>query len=170
MTIVYRNRWLTVEKIRVRNAGKSYYLYCVSKRNIVVVLPILGKDTVVLERQYRGVLGRYLYEIPAGYIEDGELPAKAAERELEEETGYRAGKMMFVSRLAESPGTLKLWANFYIATDLKAGKRSLDRTENIKILKVSLEKALKMIEDRQIVDLKTVAAVSHYANLTRRRG
>ncbi|MDE1810734.1 MAG: NUDIX hydrolase [Candidatus Micrarchaeota archaeon] len=168
MSIVYRNRWLTVEKIRVRNAGKSYYLYCVGKRDIVVILPILGKDTIVLERQYRGVLGRYLYEIPAGYIEDGEQPAKAAARELEEETGYRPGKMTFVSKLAESPGTLRLWAHFYIATELKAGERSLDRNENIKVLRVSLKEALQMIKNRQIVDLKTVAAVSYYANLTRR--
>ena len=169
MSIVYRNRWLAVEKIRVRNAGKSYYLYCVGKRDIVVVLPLLDKDTIVLERQYRGVLGRYLYEIPAGYVEEGERPGKTAVRELEEETGYRPGKMTFISKLAESPGTLKLWAHFYIATDLKAGERSLDRNEDIRILKVSLKKALQMIKDRRIVDMKTVAAVCYYANLERGR-
>ena len=163
MTVVYRNKWLSVERIRVRKRGKSYFLYCVAKRDIVVVLPILGSDTVILERQYRGVLGRYLYEIPAGYIEDGERPAHAAMRELEEETGYRAGKMRLVARLAESPGTLKLWAHFYIATGLKEGKRELDRNEDITIIKVSLTEALRMVSEGKIVDMKTLAALSYYA-------
>ncbi|HVC57967.1 MAG TPA: NUDIX hydrolase [Candidatus Acidoferrales bacterium] len=163
MTVVYKNKWLRIERIRVHKKGKDYFLYCVAKRDIVVILPILGKDTVILERQYRGVLGRYLYEIPAGYIEDREPSISAARRELEEETGYRAGRMRFVSKLAESPGTMKLWAHFYIATGLEKGKRSLDRNEDITIMKVKLSRALQMVKSGKIVDLKTMAALSYYA-------
>lgn len=169
MSIVYRNRWLRIEKIRVRKRGKNYFLYFVAKRDIVVVLPILGRDTVILERQYRGIFGRYLYEIPAGYIEEGESPMHAAKRELEEETGYRAGKMQFVSKLAESPGTLKLWAHFHIATELKQGKRALDRNEDITIIKVRMPRALQMVKEGKIVDLKTLAALSYYAQFAARR-
>ncbi|HUY70494.1 MAG TPA: NUDIX hydrolase [Candidatus Baltobacteraceae bacterium] len=163
MTVVYKNKWLRIERMRVRRGGKDYFMYCVAKRDIVVVLPILDKDTVILERQYRAVFGRYLYEIPAGYIEDHEPPISAAIRELEEETGYRAGRMMFVSKLAESPGTMKLWAHFYIATGLERGRRSLDRNEDITIMKVKLSRALQMVRSGKIVDLKTMAALSYYA-------
>lgn len=166
MGVVYRNKWLSIERIRVRNRGRDYHLYRVVRSDYAAVLPILGGGRVALERIYRGVIGRYQYEIPAGMIEPGESPLNAARRELIEETGYSAGSLRFLTKLAVSPGTSTVHAHIYIATGLKAGNRAPEKNEDITVHVMPISKALRMVKERKIVDMKTVAALMHYAQFS----
>lgn len=123
--------------------------------NAVAVLPVIGKD-VVLIRQYRPVIDKYILEAPAGVIDKGENPEEAARRELKEETGYRATQLIPVGSGYVSPGysTEKLY--LFLAPDPEPGESSPEPHEIIRLVKIPLDEALKMIERGEIEDVKTI--------------
>ncbi len=148
------------------NYRKSKY-YSVDKTNAVVILPILDGNKVVLERQYRPVVGKYIFELPAGRLEEGESYATAAVRELKEETGYTASKVSLMFKAFTSPGFTTEFVHFYLAEGLSKGRRKLDRNERISVRIVELKKVLQMIKDNRIEDAETIAPILYYATLLR---
>jgi ADP-ribose pyrophosphatase len=135
----------------------------VGKLDIVVILALVGRDKVVLERQYRPVLGKYIYEVPAGHIEKGERPMEAAIRELKEETGYGPSRIVPMLSMYACPGLLTEKAYVYIATGLRKGKSRPDPNEHLSVRVVGLKKALQMIETNEIEDAKTIVALLYYS-------
>jgi len=127
----------------------------------VSILPLDG-DSVYLIRQYRYPLGDYIWEIPAGTLEEGELPEECARRELEEETGLRAGRLerMFEAYLIPGYGTERM--HFFLASELSEGEMNPEPSERIEVHRISLDEALEMIRLNEIVDAKTVAALLWY--------
>lgn len=158
MDVVYSNRWMKVG--RVGFMGTKFY--AVQGPDVVAVLPLLGKDKVVLERQYRPAVRKYLYEIPAGHLKGGESPKLAGLRELREETGYIATVMRPMMDAYDSPGILTTKAHFYFATNLKLGPTKLGKHERVSVKVVTFKRALKMIETNEIEDSKAVAALLYY--------
>ncbi|MEM3781634.1 MAG: NUDIX hydrolase [Candidatus Micrarchaeaceae archaeon] len=123
-----------------------------------VIIPLRGKS-LLIELQYRPKINKYILELPAGHIEPGEKPEHAAERELEEETGYSASNMKYIARAYSSPGNLSEMLYFYLATGLRKGKPRREPGEKISIKWVSLSKAVTMIRQGKIVDAKTIAGI-----------
>jgi len=125
----------------------------------VVILPLLPGDRVVLIHNYRFTVGRELLELPAGTLEPGEPPIVCAARELEEETGYAAGRLEPIGEFYTTPGVSneRMWA--FAAYDLKATAQSLDPTEQIRTEIVPLGEALEAAVDGRIVDGKTIATL-----------
>ncbi len=68
-----------------------------------LIVPFINRDKVILLRQYRPVIKKYLYELPAGTVEKGETPLTCAKRELTEETGYAAGKFTLLGACCITP-------------------------------------------------------------------
>lgn len=125
---------------------------------------------VVLERQYRHAANQYLWELPAGKLNPGEDPLAGAQRELEEETGYRARKWRPLINFYASPGFLAEAMLVYIAEGLSAGDTHWDEDEEIEFRLVRLNDLLKMIDKGAIHDGKTLASVLYYArSLARKR-
>ncbi|MGC8699977.1 MAG: NUDIX hydrolase [Candidatus Micrarchaeia archaeon] len=133
----------------------------VVEANAIVVLPIF-KNYILLEKQFRPAIMKYIYELPAGHIRKGEKPTDAAKREMNEETGYMPKKLKFMFKAYPEPGISTSVQYFYLATEFEKGRRRLDKDEIIKVKKVGLEDALEMIEKKKIIDLKTVAAILFY--------
>ena len=104
-----------------------------------------------------------MLEIPAGMIEKGEEPQKAAYRELEEEIGLKAGKMTFVCETYMAIGICTEKVYLYVAEDLTEGKLNPDPDEIIEIEKYSLKEALDMILDGRITDGKTIMGILAYS-------
>ena len=127
-------------------------------------VPVLADGRILMIRQYRPAIDREALELPAGARDaSGEDPAVTAARELEEETGYRPGKM---TRLA-SILTAIAWCNertdIYLARDLeKVGDQQLDEAEEIEICAVPLEDLCRRIYAGEIQDAKTVAGIMAY--------
>ena len=165
--VVYRDNWLTVERVKVKIKGKEVDYTKTTEHDVVIVVPIFDDGKVILEKQLRPILGKSLYELPAGLIEKGEAPLKAAKRELEEETGMSAGKMQYMFEEYSNPGMSKRKFFFYLATDLKKGQRHLDDNEVIKILKLPQKKMDQMIKDNVITDHKTISGYLYYKFLQR---
>jgi ADP-ribose pyrophosphatase len=121
-----------------------------------VIVPVFADGTVALVKQYRHPAVRYLLEIPAGTLDEGEKPEVGAARELEEELGVVAGKMEKLSVFFVSPGFCeeKMWV--YLATELTETSQRLDEDEVIEVVRLTLTEALEMISDGEIEDAKTI--------------
>lgn len=123
----------------------------------VVVLPLVDPASCLLIRQYRFALERDLWELPAGTLDvPGERPQAAAARELEEETGHRAGRLEYLCEFYPSPGILTELIRAYVAYDLAGTGQRLEPTERITVERVSADEAIMMIRDGRIVDAKTI--------------
>lgn len=128
---------------------------------------------VVLERQYRHAAGQSLYEVPAGKIDPNENRLAAAKRELAEETGFRAKKWTKLARYYASPGFLAEWMQVFLAEGLTPGSTSPDEDERIELLMVPFSELLRLIDNDEIRDGKTMIAAMMYARMragAKRRG
>ena len=109
------------------------------------VLPVDEDGNLILVSQYRNAVDDITLEVPAGCMDEGEDPGQCAVRELEEETGYIAQELRFVTKTYLAIGTSNEQTYIYIATDLKKGIRQLDPEEFIRIRRLSLAEAMTMI-------------------------
>src|SRR5438874_8925998 len=128
----------------------------------VVILAVdesSGSPRVLLEKQYRHAAGRFLLELPAGRIDEGEEGLKAAKRELLEETGYSARSWKRVLHFWASPGFMAEAMSIYLARGLKAGAAQPEDDEVIELKLVPLKNAVSMIMRGEIQDAKTIAGV-----------
>lgn len=144
---------------------------------VVAVVALLGSTAedgqvrVVLIEQLRPAVGGKMYEIPAGHIDDGESPSEAALRELEEETGYRAGRMEPLGVRYTIPGVSGQLMHFFLAQDLRPGEQSLEETEHLTVHEIELDALVDELlsgagEVERIVDNKTHLGLLHVAMLS----
>ncbi len=122
---------------------------------------------IVMERQYRHAAGHFLWELPAGKIDEGEEPLVAAQRELIEETGYRAKKWRWLVEYFASPGFLGEAMKVFVAEGLEAGDAEPEDDEEIELRLVKMSEVLRMIEKGAIMDGKTMTSVLLYDRMRR---
>ena len=123
-----------------------------------VVMPVDDEGRILLAKQYRLPASAYLWEIPAGRMDEGETPLQAAKRELREETGYTAKKWKKLFSLYMSPGFLAEKMNIFVATELKAGPTQFMDDERIESKWFTAAEVDAMIQSGKIIDGKTIAA------------
>jgi ADP-ribose pyrophosphatase len=159
-TVIASGRRLTYreDEIRLPNG-------VVSRREIiehpeaVVIVPILAPGKIVLIRQFRTAARKVLLEIPGGLIETGEVPVVAAQRELREETGFRAGSLSPLFDGFPTPGFCTEFMHFFLAQELTEDPLSGDFDEMIDPIVMDVVDALALVGSGGIVDLKTIAAL-----------
>lgn len=126
----------------------------------VCVIPIDSQGMVTMVRQFRYAHSRVLLEIPAGKLDAGEAFSEAAERELLEETGIRAGKYTFLGEIYTTPAFVDEVIYMYAATELEeSGEQHLDRDEFLNVEKIPLAELVDMTLRGDIRDAKTQTAV-----------
>jgi ADP-ribose pyrophosphatase len=128
----------------------------------IVVLAVdasTGNPRILLERQYRYAANAYMWELPAGRIDEGETRLAAAKRELLEETGYTAKKWTHALRFYASPGFLDETMDVYLAEKLIKGEAQPEEDERIATRLVPLEQAVHMVMTGKIADAKTMTSV-----------
>ena len=153
---------LTTSKFRVvretitSDSGKTKTREIIRHPGACVIVPLLDDGRVCLIRNWRIAAGQTLIELPAGTLEPPEPPHVTAERELIEETGYRARKIEFLHAFFLSPGILDEKMHLYVATGLTAGQTALEEGEEIENLLVPWDEAIAMIFRGEIQDAKTI--------------
>lgn len=124
----------------------------------VVIVPF-QEGEVYLVKQWRYAVGEELIEVPAGTLEPGEEPDETAIRELREEAGLEAGKLIKFYEAYSIPGYGNELLHFYLAIDLREVGQHQEEDEEITVLKVPIDEAVRMVEDNRIRDLKTALAL-----------
>jgi ADP-ribose pyrophosphatase len=139
--------------------GDTFVREVVHHPGAVSVVPVVGRDTVVLVRQYRAAVDRELLEIPAGKCDvDGEAPEVTAARELEEEVGMRAGDLRELARFYNSPGFCDEHSVVFLGLDLEQCDSSAHgvEEEHMTIERVALADVPRLITKGEMVDAKSI--------------
>lgn len=116
---------------------------------------------LLLVRQYRHPAGRELLELPAGTLDPDESPEGCAERELQEETGYRPGRLERLGGFYTAPGYCSEYLHVFLCTDLVESRLEGDE-EAIDVQRLPLEEALRLLAAGEIEDAKTAGALLLY--------
>ena len=128
----------------------------------VVIIPVLNDGRVLLERQYRPVVRRWLYELPGGKRKKRENARAAAVRELEEETGYKARKISLLYKRLPAPWSMDNVDSIFLATNLVITRTKRDEDERIETIAVEGSRIRKMIKTGAIEDSGTREALLYW--------
>ena len=167
----YRGRSIAVyaEEVALPN-GRRVTLDIVRHPGASAVVPFASAGEVLLIRQYRHAAGGTIYEVPAGKLDGAEDPAVCAARELEEETGWRAGRLERLGEIWTTPGFTDERIHLFAAFDLAPAPQRLEDDEIIEVVRVSLAQALEMIWSGALRDAKSALALLHAAHRAGRLG
>ena len=137
----------------------------IGHKGAAAVVAVNEDGKLLMVRQYRNALDRETLEIPAGALDSVDEPTHvAAARELEEETGFKAGKLELLIKLRTTVAFCNEKIDVYVATDLQPSKQNLDDDEFINVEVYDIDELVQMIYDCKIEDSKTVAALMAYKN------
>ena len=139
-------------------SGRALSRHIVRHPGAVTVVPELADGRLVMIRNWRVSVQRWLLEFCAGKLEAGEAPLAAAARELEEETGYRAGNVAPIGKYLTSPGFADERMHAFVARDLRPVPRNLQPGERIEVELHAPDAIARMISDGSIEDGKSIAA------------
>jgi ADP-ribose pyrophosphatase len=164
-TVVHTGRVFRLESDRVvLPSGHTSTLDIVRHPGSVVLLPVPSPGQVILIRQYRYSVDRFIWELPAGTLKPGEDPAAAAARECEEELGLAPGRVTRLAGFYPTPGFCDELMNYFRCDELRPPAAdstvSKDEDEVIEPRTFTIDEARALVVSGEIVDLKTVAGLT----------
>jgi len=146
------------ENVTLEN-GTTTDLEFIEHPGATAIIPFLDDKRIVLLKQYRHALKKYIWEIPAGTLDPQEEIISCAKRELIEETGYSAGQWHRLGEITPVPGYSNERIHIFLATELQPADQNLDEDEVIQVQALDFLKAFEMIGDGEIQDAKSIAGL-----------
>jgi len=157
---IYHGRAVNIHVDTVEKAGgKKTTREVVEHSNCIAVVAIDEHNNVLLVRQFRYPVDRFLLEIPAGGIDPGEEPIDSVRRELQEEIGYFPRKIDKLGGFYTIPGYGTEYLHCFLATDLVPGRLVAEDTDDIEVVRVSPDEIPRLIASGEICDSKSIAAL-----------
>jgi len=157
---LYRGRAVSLRMDTVEKSnGKTTTREVVEHSNCVAVVVVDEQGNVLLVRQYRYPVGKFLLEIPAGGIDPNEEPIDCVRRELQEEIGYFPQKIEELGGFYSVPGYGTEYLHCYLATDLVPSRLIAEDSEGIEVVRVPISKITQLITSGEICDAKSIAAL-----------
>lgn len=158
---VFRGRLLTLvtRSVRLPN-GYRVHLEVIIHPGAALIIPFLTEERIVILRQLRPVVGKYLYELPAGTLDKGEAPLACAKREIVEETGYSAAKFTRLGEIYPVPGYSTERIVIYKAEGLRRRQRVAEDDEIIESRAVGKREVRRLFKGGRVVDAKTISALA----------
>ena len=157
---VYSGHFLQVRRDEIRLPdGKAATREYIVHPGAVMIVPITGDGQLVVERQHRYPLDRVLLEFPAGKLDPNETTLQCAQRELREETGYRAREWAYAGRLHNAPAYSDESIEIWLARGLVAGAQELDEGEFVEVHTMSEAALLAQVASGELTDAKTMVGL-----------
>ena len=163
--LMYKGAILDIYKdtMQFANGTTEEWDFVSHRKGAAAVLPVLPDGRVILVRQYRNALERETLELPAGCRDSLDEDTKlTAARELEEETGYRAGSVEWLITVRTTVAFCNEKIDIYLGRDVVSGKQHLDEDEYINVEAYTVDELCEKIFSGEIEDSKTIAAVMAY--------
>lgn len=156
---LFKTKFFTIKDIDlVRDDGKKVTYQIIEKGKSSLIVPLLG-DRVVLIKEYFPAIDEYQLGLPKGRIEEGEDPIKNANKELQEEIGYRAGRLDKLGVLTISPGYIVHDTHIFLARDLIPSKLVGDEIEDLEVTRYPFRQFEHLISKGKITDARMIAAL-----------
>jgi ADP-ribose pyrophosphatase len=150
---------LRSDRLRLPDGAVKDPYYVLERPDAAIVFPVTEGGEVVLVRQWRPAIDRAELGLPAGLVEGGEEPEKAARRELAEETGFGGGEWTALGSVASSPSLKDNWAYLYLARGVEPrGEPSPDEHERLEVVTVPVGEVLRLVRRGELVSSSGVAA------------
>lgn len=157
---IYEGAILNVRRDKVTAVKGEAYREIIEHNGAVAMVPITNDGNIVMVEQFRYACGRPVMEIPAGKIDAGETdPAAVAVRELKEETGYSADKVILLGKINTSAAYSEEIISVYAMIGLTPGKQQLDEDEALNVIEMPFKEAYDMAAAGKFIDAKTIAAL-----------
>jgi len=161
--VVYRGKKFNVLKfLTTLPNGRKAIGEIVDYPGAAAILPLLPNNMILLLHQYRVPIGKWIIEIPAGTLKPGENPLECAQRELEEETGFKAKTWVKMLEIYTSPGYSNEVLHIFLAKNLEKGVKKTETTEVLENTYLTLDEAIALIKRGVIKDAKTIIAILYY--------
>jgi ADP-ribose pyrophosphatase len=160
---VFTGRVFNVDRDQVKLPnGRETTQDVVRHSKSVVIAPVPEPGRIILIRQYRYAVNAWLWELPAGSVDDGESPEHAAARECHEEIGQVPGTVVRLSALYPTPGYCDEEMVFFRVSGLEPASEpaAVDEDEDIEAREFELREAREMVRRGEIVDMKTIVGLS----------
>jgi ADP-ribose pyrophosphatase len=158
---LYEGRVVTLrlERVQIDGVAQPFTREIVEHKAAVAIVAVDGEGQVFLVRQYRAGARGIVLEVPAGVLEEGEDVLEGAQRELQEEIGYRAENWERLGSIYTSPGFLTEVIHLLRATGLTPARLPGDVDEDISVERLPLAGAIRLVGEQEIGDAKTVIAL-----------
>ena len=156
-SVVYNGDFLDVRRDEVLLPnGKTSSREWINHPGAVVIIPILPDGKIGLIRQYRYAAKSEFIELPAGKLDKNEKPEDCAARELQEEIGYKVGKMKFLAKIHPAIGFANEIMSVFLAENLEKINHKRDKDEFLELMPTEFDESLDLIWENKITDVKTI--------------
>jgi ADP-ribose pyrophosphatase len=157
---IYRGHAFNLRRDELRTPDlRTIHLDIIEHVDSVTLLPVDADGRILFVRQYRHATGKELLELPAGTLDEGELPEACALREIREETGFAAGKLEKLGEFFLAPGYSTEYMVVFLATELHRAPLPGDEDEFISLQPIPIEGAYEMALNGNLQDAKSLAAL-----------
>jgi ADP-ribose pyrophosphatase len=164
---VYNGKIVKVQVDTIRSeSGKTALREVVVHPGGVTAVPVLEDGRIILIRQFRYPIGKFILELPAGKLDSGQTPIETMARELEEEIGYSAEQLIPECTFYTTPGISNETIHLFIAQNLTPCPQRLEEGEHITLESYTVEECLQKIIDGEITDGKTILGILWYQRKT----
>jgi len=157
---LFKGRAFTIRRDFLKTPdGRETKVDLVEHGGSVVLVPVDENGNLLFVRQYRHAAGAYLLELPAGTRDGAEPHLECAAREIREETGMEAGKLVKVGEFYLAPGYSTEFMVVFLATELKDNPLQADEDEFLEVERIPIKQAFVMVERGEVPDAKSLAAL-----------
>lgn len=152
----------------IERNGKRFTKDLLERKDTVIVLPITASGEIYMISQFRDSYGKSFIELPAGNMENNDSSLESAKRELQEETGLTAQKWKKIATFITS-ANIKGLVHIFVATGLENGHQKLEEDEEINIVKIPIEEAIRKVDTGEVQATAFVSALLLFDKLSRER-
>ncbi len=159
---IFKTKLFNITEADIKFGDKilKYEIISGTGKGAVLIVPIIG-DEIIFIKEYAAAVDNYMITFPKGKIDDDESIHEAANRELQEEIGYRAKDIKFIKKIYLAPGYINHVTYIMSANDLQASSLLGDEPEMLEQIRVKKDNLQKFLEASEIIDSRVYAALTY---------
>lgn len=158
--VIFKTKLFTVKDIDLEfDGGEKETFQILEKKDTVIIVPLDAGNNIILIKEYFVAIDEYQYDLPGGRIEEGHNELETANKELQEEAGFKANRLDKLIAVTMSPGYLTQKAHIFLARELEESRLEGDEKEKLEILKWPFDKLEQLIDSGKITEARAIAAL-----------